>query len=140
MIDSARQNSNFGLDGIDYLVFRLLNQRARYAFLTILNEIFSSGSFPNEWNKYVNFFIPKKESDKFRPIFLAQCSLKIIERMIYNRINWWIESQNLLLNSQYGFWNEKSCADNLSFFHTDISLSFENNETVAALFLDIQGA
>lgn len=74
-----------GMDGIDYLVFRFLDQR--FAFLIILNEIFSSGSFPNEWNKYAIFFIPKKESDKLQPISLAQCLLKLAERMLYNRIS-----------------------------------------------------
>lgn len=139
-INSAKSSSSPGSDGIDYRIIREFNPKLRYCLLLIFNEIFILGEFPHEWNKFIVFFIPKKESNKFRPISLAQCLLKTLERMIYNCLNWWIEFHSLLPQSQFGFRNGKSCIDNLSIFFSDIQLNFENFESTAALFLDIQGA
>lgn len=84
-IDSPRTESSLGLDGIDYKIYKILNQKQRFAFLNPINSIFTTGLFPTEWYQFTIFFIPKKDSDKFRPISLVPCSLKLVERMIYNR-------------------------------------------------------
>lgn len=139
-IEPTKVSSAPGSDGIDYRIIKTFNETIRYSLLVILNEIFLSGIFPNEWHQFLVFFIPKKDSEKYRPISLAQCLLKILERMIYNRLNWWVELHEFLPSSQYGFRNGKSCTDNLTYFHSDIQLGFEKHESTAAIFLDVQGA
>lgn len=71
---------------------------------------------------------------------MAQCALKLVERLVLNRLNWWMESEDLLPISQFGFRKGKSCLDNLAILHTHLHREFEHNKNIATLFLDIQGA
>lgn len=138
-IASSKMKSSPGTDGIDYKIIRLLPEDMKNCLLSILNEIFVGGIFPVDWHQFAIFFIPKKDSQKFRPISMAQCMLKVAERIIMNRLYWWVEERNLLPQSQYGFRKEKSCADNLAMFTSDLNLEVERYNCVAALFVDVQG-
>ncbi|KAL0114823.1 hypothetical protein PUN28_011868 [Cardiocondyla obscurior] len=60
--------------------------------------------------------------------------------MLANRLNWRAERFDKIPASQFGFRNKKSCADNVSILHSEISNGSENSKATAALFLDIQGA
>lgn len=93
------------------------------------------------------FIIPilkpnKDPSDykSYRPIALSPVLTKIAERLIKNRLEWFLESNNLLAKSQYGFRKGKSTMDSLSIVTTDIRLSFSRNESVLGAFLDITAA
>ena len=106
----------------------------------MLSEIIESRIFPPDWNKFSIFFIPKKDSTKFRPISLAQCTLKLAERLLNNRLTWWLERNNILPNSQSGFRQNRSCMDNIAILYSDIYESWLNNKKTFALFLDINSA
>lgn len=77
---------------------------------------------------------------KFRPVSLASCLFKILEKLIYNRLSWYVECNSLLSPTQYGFRKGKSCADNLAILSTEIWTGLANNEITAGLFLDLKGA
>ncbi|KYM94053.1 RNA-directed DNA polymerase from mobile element jockey [Cyphomyrmex costatus] len=96
---NLRVKSSPGLDGIDYTVIKQLSAMGRCFFLRICNSILSQGIFPADWRKYLITFIPKADGQKFRPISLAPCLCKVMERMLCNRLNWWLESGNKLPKS-----------------------------------------
>lgn len=75
-----------------------------------------------------------------RPISLAPCLLKVMERMINLRISWWLEHHGKLPKSQFGFRRAKSCIDNLAILTSEIQLAFGENKNLVALFIDIKGA
>jgi len=129
------KKSSPGLDSIDYKIISALPPNAKDLLLNIYNRIFISHFFLSEWTRYLVFFIPKNgEGLKFRPISLASCLCKVLERMISNRLNWYLEFFNLLLNSQFGFRRSKSCIDNLAFLQSNILLSFQKNQPALAFF------
>ncbi|XP_023247171.1 uncharacterized protein LOC111643480 [Copidosoma floridanum] len=133
-------NSAPGLDRIDNIIINKLPHNIRTSLLEIFNEIFSQGTFPDSWKEYLTFFIPKGLSDKYRPISLAQSPLKLLERLIHNRLSWWIEHHHLLPSHQFGFRKGKSCLDNLSILTSSIYSSFAQKGYTAALFLDVKSA
>ena len=108
----------------------------RCIFLRICNSIFASGSFPSGWRKYLITFISKIDGQKFRPISFASCLCKIMERILSNRLNWWLESENKLLVSQFGFRRELSCTNNLAILYVENLRSFQMDIPMAAAFLD----
>lgn len=59
--------------------------------LDIYNDVMLTGEFPEEWKKYICFFIPKDNSNKVRPICISSCMLKILEKILNERITWWLE-------------------------------------------------
>ena len=123
-IAKSQEKSAPGIDGIDYNLTKHFKDGSKNYLLTLYNEILQSQTFPVEWTNYLIFFIPKSDSTKFRPISLAPCLLKILEKMIYFRLNWWLERKQLLAKSQFGFRREKSCTDNLSVFCSEIYNGF----------------
>lgn len=135
-----RKISSPGLDGIDYTIIVALPTNAKSLLLNILNRIFITHTFPDEWRKYLVFFIPKQDDTKFRPISLASCIFKILERLIANRLNWFLEHYNLLPNSQFGFRRNRGCIDNLAILHSNILLGFQDDSSTLVSFLDIKAA
>jgi hypothetical protein len=86
------------------------------------------------------FFIPKEDKKKVRPISLAPCLLKVLERMIKMRLYWWLEYNLKLPKTQFGFRRERSCTDNLAILYLESQRAFDEKEVVTAAFLDIQSA
>ena len=108
--------------------------------LHIYNGIFDSGLFPGPWRDFLIFLLPKTTLKKFRPIALASCFLKLMERLILNRIYFWSENKSILPESQFGFRKNRSCSDNLTVLSAEICLASAANKFTACLFLDISAA
>ncbi|XP_014471567.1 PREDICTED: RNA-directed DNA polymerase from mobile element jockey-like, partial [Dinoponera quadriceps] len=140
VIKNLEIKSSPGFDSIDYkIISALLPDGLEYP-LNIYNDIFSSGTSITDWKKYIMFFIPKADPDKFCPISLALCLAKIMEKMIYNRLNWWLEYHTKFHKSQFGFGRNRSCIDNLSILYTNILKSFAKGSSTAVAFLDVKSA
>jgi len=84
--------------------------------------------------------IPKPNNAGVRPISLLPCFLKIMERLVYSRLQWFIESRHILPDVQLGFRPDRSCIDNLVILSSDVHKGFINNSSTIAIFLDIKGA
>ena len=128
------------MDKINYEILSKLPEFYLRVLLDLYNDIFHFEVFPEQWKTYLVKFIPKGNSDKVRPISLASCILKVFERLIKERLQWWCESTGILAKSQMGFRKGKSCIDNLSILTSDVQQNFYQKEDVAALFLDVKGA
>ena len=57
-----------------------------------------------------------------------------------NKFQWWIESDNILPNSQSGFRKGQSCHDNLLNLTMAVQSAFHNKKEMFAAFLDVKGA
>lgn len=134
-----------GLDGIPYSFLTHLGDSSLLYFLSLVNSAFLSGIIPSSWQsqEIIPILKPKKPSDNpnsYRPIALSSVLLKIAEHLIKNRLEWFIESNGFLANSQYGFRKGRSTMDSLSIFSTDIRIAFSYNKSLLAAFLDISAA
>ena len=74
--------SSLDLDKTDNNILLQLPNEVKIAVLPIYNGIYLSGSFPDSWNNFLIFFVPKSSPVKFRAISLASCLLKLMERLI----------------------------------------------------------
>ena len=89
-----------GPDDIHYQILKHLPSDALETLLNIMNEIWRTGEFPEDWHKAVIIPIPKPGKDKteatyYGPIALTSCICKTMERMINDRLVWFLESNNL---------------------------------------------
>jgi hypothetical protein len=80
--DGVKVESSPGLDDINYKVIKYLSEEMRKVLSALYNEILQTGSFSSELKQCAIFFIPKADGKNFRPILLAPCSLKTLERRI----------------------------------------------------------
>lgn len=98
------------------------------------------GDYPAAWKQFLVFLLPKPGSNKFRPISLASCLLRLCEKLISLRLNWWLETNHILPKAQFGFRKNEYCADNLSILTSEIYTGFTKKQFTSCVSLDIKGA
>ncbi|KMQ85159.1 pol-like protein [Lasius niger] len=140
IIKSLKIRSSPGLDKIDYNLISSLPDFFWPILLNIFNDLLSKGAFPHSWHHSLVFLIPKNTPGTFPPISLTSCCLKLIEKLILSRLDWWIKKNRLLPKCQSGFRKNKSCHDNISMLSTEIYNGFVSRQSTACVFLDIAGA
>lgn len=134
-----------GHDGIPYSFIVKADDSFQKYFLELINCIFLSGRPPRTWKSQLIMPILKPGKDpndprSYRPIALSSVLTKILEHLIKNRLEWFLESQELLGKFQFGFRKGKSTMDSLGIFTSDIRLAFSNQASVVAVFLDVEAA
>lgn len=139
-VSGAKLKSAPGLDLISNEIVKRLPERPMLLLLEIYNYIVSEGGFPQGWTKYEVCLIPKPGGKGFRPISLSSVLLKNLERIIKDRLQWWLEQNHHFPDEFYGFRKSRSCYDNIAALTTDIHISFLEAKYLSAVFIDIEGA
>lgn len=138
MVQNTRRRSSPGLDQIDYNMISTLPVEYLQILFDIYNDLLETGLFPVSWHYSLVFLIPKSAPGKFRPISLTSCLLKVLEKLILVRLDWWVESSVVLPPTQFGFHRRRSCSNNLV-LAADVYGGFASRQSAPCLFLDIQG-
>lgn len=141
VFNNVNIKSSPGLDGIDYYVISHFAKSVKEFLLELYNKMMVNQQFPKEWSQYRMFFLPKdSEGKSYRPISMANCLCKVMERLIANRMNWFLEFYELLPESQFGFRAGRSSIDNLAILHSSIISSVKSDRVLNSVFLDIKSA
>ena len=138
-------NSSPGPDQIRYEILRHLPIETLHILLDIINETWKSDTFPESWREALIISIPKPGKDNFnplnyRPIALTSCICKTVERMVNERLVWYLEKNGLLAKQQCGFRANRSTVDHLICLETFIRDAFIQNQHLVAVFFDLQKA
>ncbi|KAL0895859.1 hypothetical protein ABMA27_011882 [Loxostege sticticalis] len=134
-----------GSDGISYSFLANIPDRVLCYYLAIINDIMLTGVIPPSWKSQIVLPILKpgkspSDASSYRPIALSSVLLKLAEHLVKNRLEWYVESNRFLADSQFGFRKGRCTLDSISLFISDIRRSFTINESVVAVFLDINSA
>lgn len=140
VLNTVNIDSSPGLDQIDYNIISHLPRTYLEFLIGLFNRILQSGIFPGSWKQSIVIFIPKPNNNGVRPISLTSCVLKTMEKCLYNRLRWFIESNFIIPDIQFGFRSYKSCIDNLVILTNFIHSAFLKNQYAVGIFLDIKGA
>ncbi|XP_011313084.1 uncharacterized protein [Fopius arisanus] len=139
-LKSRKTKSSPGVDGIDYVILKKIPIKYQLILLDLYNEMFSLGAYPKAWNNQFVLFIPKENGKGVRPITLSSCICKLFETITKNRLDWWVEQQNHLGNTQTAFRKGSSCMNNLANLSLSVSQALSTQKHTIAVFLDVQGA
>ena len=106
-------NSVNSADEVHYQLLKHLPRISLQTLLNIFNRMWEQGTFPESWTKATIIPIPKLNKDhtnstNYRPIALTSCLCKTMERMINNRLNFYLESDNIIPEHQSGFRKKKA--------------------------------
>uniref|UniRef100_A0A6V7LYK6 Reverse transcriptase domain-containing protein n=1 Tax=Bracon brevicornis TaxID=1563983 RepID=A0A6V7LYK6_9HYME len=140
IIHKSKSHTAPGSDGISNQTIKNLPKPAITKLTKIFNTMLQTGNIPQEWKKFEICLIPKPGNTGFRPIALSQCLMKIFEKIIMNRLEYFVETEYLLPTTQFGFRKGKSCSDNLAILTTDSYNAFAQGKEIGLLLLDIEGA
>ncbi|GBN46366.1 RNA-directed DNA polymerase from mobile element jockey, partial [Araneus ventricosus] len=114
-------------------------------FTQMLNTCFINGVFPENWKRAEVILIPKEGKDlkdykSYRPICLLPVWGKILDKLIANRLTYFLEENQILNNNQYGFRNYNSTINALQGVTEFIGESKALNRVTCMVSLDIENA
>ncbi len=78
--------------------------------------------------------------DNYRPLSLLDNFSKILEKVVYIRLSTFVESNNLITLSQFGFMKEHSTIHPLIHFVNNVSTALNKIHHVIAIFCDLRKA
>ena len=104
-----------------------------------------TGRFPAQWRAASVIPIPKPGKDhsdplSYRPIALTSCLCKILERMINQRLIWYLEKKGILNRSQCGFRKHRCTTDHLVSLERYVRDAFAHKQQAVGLFFDLEKA
>ena len=134
-----------GPDSIHYQMLKHLPNSCLQTLLAVFNRIWTSGKFPTSWSEATIIPIPKPGKDhsdpgNYRPIALTSCICKTFERMINDRLVWYLESNGCLSALQSGFRKQRSTTDQLVRLESYIRDGLLRGEHVVSVFFDLEKA
>ncbi|CAG5134700.1 unnamed protein product, partial [Candidula unifasciata] len=86
---------------------------------------------------------PGKDSSNasnYRPISLTSCLCKTMERITNFRLQWYIESENIITPQQAGFRKFYSTEDQTTYLSQEIEDAFQDKKLVLAAWIDLRKA
>ncbi len=139
-------DSSPGPDTVHYQFLKRLPPESLELLLKLFNDVFNGKCpFPASWREAIIIPIPKPNKDhtdpnNYRPIALTSCICKVFERIINNRLIYYLESNDLLAKTQSGFRRGHSTTDHLVRLETWIREGIANKEHVVSVFYDLEKA
>ena len=138
-------NTSPGPDQIHNQILKHLPEKSLKCLLKILNDQWTNNTFPDTWHIAKIIPIPKTNKDhtnptNYRPIALTSCVCKVMERLVTSRLNWFLETNNLLSPHQCGFRTKRSTTDQLVRLESLIRESYLNKKHLVAIFFDLEKA
>ena len=135
-----------GPDGIDGAIVKRLHNNLPTFWISIFNKCLLLGCFPREWKQARVIAIPKpnkpnlKSVQGYRGISLLSIPGKCLEKLVIERLNYFLQSTGQTRPQQYGFTAGKSTADAIKTVIEFVRHSRKIGQKCCLLTLDIAGA
>ena len=141
---SLNINKSPGHDGVSFNVikkcFGELCEPLKYLF----NLSIVKGIFPDDLKiaKVTPIYKADNSSNisNYRPISVLPCFSKMLERIMYNRLQKYLKDQNILYDKQFGFQTGHSTEHAIAQLVDQIYEAFEKNEYTLGVFIDLSKA
>ena len=107
----------------------------------VLKKIWETGVVPSLWKKAILVPILKADKDptitaSYRPVSLTSTTGKTMERIINTRLNWLLETNNIITNEQAGFRIHRSTSEHIVKLSQFIKDALDNKQILTAVFVD----
>ena len=144
MISHSKKTAT-GEDSISYNMIKRSHESSQQFLVSIMNKIFSSGSYPTLWRSSTILSFPKPgkpptKEENYRPISLTSCVGKTMEKMLNHRLTILLETMNLLPKQQFGFRKMQGTTDALNRFVSDVSNNMTNKYHTICVSFDMMKA
>ena len=134
-----------GPDFIHNDMLKNLDVRSLNSILLFYNHIWTSHEFPSNWREATVVPVLKQDKDgtdplHYRPIALTSCLCKLMERIVNDRLVWFLESTGFFDSAQCGFRRNRCTTDHLVSLDTAVRRSFTSKHHTFAVLFDIEKA
>ena len=143
IISKLPNKTSCGHDRINILLKQLCGSIS-YPLTISFNQSMSTGIFPDlmKLSKVIPLY-KGNEKDivvNYRPISLLITISKVLEKIMHQRVYNFLEKNNILYKSQYGFRNKRSCEQAITKFIGQILQAKEEGKSSTSIFLDLSKA
>lgn len=145
-LSEVNKQSAPGHDLICYKHYIFLPEQAKILLLSILNLSWQNQIIPDDWKTAEVKMIRKKPTDphdanNYRPISKTFCIMKILEKLVLTRLNYFLDKYKILSIYQSGFRQNRQTNDNLFYFCQKTFDNFhENKQIQCGIVFDIAKA
>ena len=133
-----------GWDGLKAFIMKQIKEVIITPLVHICNISLTTGIFPDELKRASVVPIFKSEDDmvfsNYRPVSILPIFLKLLERLVYNRLVEFINDNKLLYDFQFGFQRGNSTQLAVMMLVDIITEALDNKECVISIFLDFSKA
>lgn len=133
-----------GPDLVHNKILRNLNNTAVTALTNYYNECWRTGIIPKQWRTARTVLIPKPNKPpnigNLRPISLTSCAGKVLEHVLNNRWQRYLEEHNIYPDTMLGFRARLSTQDAMLLIQQDLLENPSKVDCRAILALDIKSA
>ena len=138
-------DTSVGPDDIHYQILKHIPDISLNALLDLFNDIWDDGVFPPGWREATIIPILKPGKNhtnptNYRPIALTSCICKTFERMINNRLVWYLEYNGIIAAYQSGFRKKRSTIDQIIRLESAVREEFINKDHLVAVYFDLEKA
>ena len=142
---ATANNSAPGPDNIKIILLQKAHKKLIEVIQNFFNYVWDTGSSPRPWHHATIIPISKPGKDKsipsgYRPVSLTCTFCKIFERVLNNRLIWFLERNSILNPCQSGYRQDRSIADNIVKLKDDIVRAWARKHHLTAIFMDLEGA
>ena len=145
IINTFEINKSTGPHSIPNNILHLINQIIAEPLSLIINLSFETGIYIESLKTSKTIPIYKEIGSKsdycnYRPISLLSNINKVIEKLMFNRLNNFLLKFNCIYNLQFGFRKGYSTTHALLHLIEDIRNALDNNSFAVGIFVDLQKA
>jgi ribonuclease HI len=141
----SKTNSAAGPDILNYEILKNIPISTIIIVTELFNMIWRSGDIPLAWKVATVIPILKDgkephDSNSYRPIALTSHIGKILETIVKDRLQFMLEKNKLISNTQSGFRKSHCTMDQIMKLENDVKQGFKKKEKTVAVFLDVSKA
>lgn len=140
-----KKNTAPGIDGISYEMLKAIPVGLQEKMVKIFNDLWKKNEIPEDWKTFdvIPILKPNKNANDFlfyRPIVLISTRAKSMNNLVKNRLNEFVEKNNILHPNSYGFRNNRSTTNCVNHLVSLINQGWRNKKKVIGIFLDLSKA
>nr|KAG5710141.1 hypothetical protein BaRGS_006660 [Batillaria attramentaria] len=144
-IKQLKKKKSPGPDNITNEMLQHLGNTALHKLLDIFNLSWTEGQVPQCWKEAKMIPVLKKGKNRtkvlsYRPISLTSCVCKTMERIINQRLQWYLEKDSIITPEQAGFRRYRSTEDQTTHLAQVIEDAFQAQKMTLGVFIDLQKA
>lgn len=144
ILTTLKAKTSTGHDNMSTKFLKQISSNITVPLSIIINKSMSEGTVPNSMKlaKVIPIYKSKDKQlfNNYRPISLLPSFSKILEKVIHKRLYNYVNANDFLFGSQYGFRPKHSTTHAVTEFISDTLNGFEHNKYTLALFLDLSKA
>src|SRR5215813_14910046 len=142
IIGSLKNSNAAGIDGVPSIIFKQCTKGIIRPLLYFANKSISDSVVPTQWKTAKIIPVHKggsrNEVNNYRPISITPIACRLVEKLLRESIEQFINEKNVRSKFQHGFVKGRSTSTNLLSFYNKVTKCINSGFNYVAVYLDFK--